>query len=338
MSKKLKDLKKRFKETVKNVADMLGVHPSTVKRDEYVRMTVDTGMDGKLNKEELNLLGGYKEIKAMTFKRPRSAYSPKVLVFDIETAPLKSYTWGMWDQTVGLNQIIEDWHVLSWSAKWLGDAPDKVMYEDQRNARDITNDKKILKSIWKLLDEADILISQNGIRFDVKKLNARFIMHGMKPPSSSKHIDTLRIAKRHFAFTSNKLEYMTDKLCTNYKKLKHDEFVGFKLWTECMAGNIKAWDSMKKYNEYDVLSLEELYYKLIPWDNTVDFNLFTSDDVDYVCTCGSYNFHEKEGDYYYTTVAKYQRYECKDCGKQTRGSKNLVSKEKKKKARRRAVR
>jgi hypothetical protein len=338
MSKKLKDLKKRFKDTLQNVADMLGVHPATVKRDEYVRLTVDTGMEDKLNKEELNLLGGFKEIKKISFKKPKLAHVPKVLIFDIETSPIEAYVWRLFDQNVSLNQIIKDWYVLSWSAKWLGDSADKVMYEDQRHAKDLANDKKIMKSIHKLLDEADVVITQNGIKFDVKKLNSRFIMHGMKPPRSFKHIDTLRIARRHFSFTSNKLEYMTDKLCTVYKKLTHGKFPGFALWKECLAGNMEAWDEMEEYNRYDVLSLEELYHKLIPWDNTVDFNLFTSDDADYVCSCGSTRFDRKEGDYYHTTAARYQRVVCKDCGKQTRDSENLLTKVKKKKLRKRAVR
>jgi hypothetical protein len=336
MSKKLKELKKRFKETVLNVSDLLGMHPSSIRRDDYVRITVDTGMKGRLNKEELNLLGGFREMSSITFKKPKVAHVPKVLVFDIETSPIEAYVWRLWDQNVGLNMIIKDWFVMSWAAKWLGDSPDQVMYEDQRKKKDYSDDKKIMESIHKLLDEADVVITQNGIKFDVKKLNARFIMHGMKPPSSFKHIDTLRIAKRHFSFTSNKLEYMTDKLCKVYKKLTHGKFPGFALWKECLAGNLEAWKEMEEYNRYDVLSLEELYTIMAPWDDTVNFNLYTSDEDEYVCSCGSVEF--KENGYYYTPSNKFQRYACKNCGKETRGSKSLLSKKKKKSIRRRVVR
>src|SRR5271165_5802739 len=138
---------------------------------------------------------------------------PKVLVLDIETAPLLGYVWSIWEQNVALNQINSDWHVLSWAAKWLGDSPDKMLYMDQRNAKNIEDDTKILEEIWRLLDEADVVITQNGKSFDIKKLNARFAINGMQPPSSFKQIDTKIIAMKHFGFTSNKLEYMTDKLC-----------------------------------------------------------------------------------------------------------------------------
>ncbi len=251
---------------------------------------------------------------------------PKILIFDIETAPMLGYVWALFDQNVGLDQIYKDWHILSWSAKWLDDPPDKIMYADQRNAKNIEDDKKILKQIWKLLDESDVVITQNGKAFDHKKLNARFVLQGLKPPSTYKIIDTLLIAKRHFAFTSNKLAYMSDKLCTKYKKLKPTKFPGFAMWLECLAGNKEAWKEMEKYNKYDVLALEELYYKLIPWDSGVNFNVYHSSEA-VVCTCGNTSFVSKG--YTYSTSGKYKRYICKSCGKETRGKQNLFSKEKK---------
>lgn len=255
----------------------------------------------------------------------------KVLLLDIETSPLLSYCWGLFDQNIGLNQIKNDWHVLSFCAKWLDEPVSKVIYEDQRNEKNVESDKNLLKKIWTLLDECDVLITQNGIKFDVKKLNARFILNGMKRPSSFKHIDTCVMARKHFGFTSNKLEYLTDKLCTKYKKLKHSKFSGFELWKQCLAGNKLAWDEMKKYNIWDVLSLEELYHKLSPWDTSVNFNLFT-DSNDYICNCGNTTF-EKRG-FNYTSKCKYQRFVCKKCGAWSQGSINLFSTEKKSSLRR----
>jgi len=266
-----------------------------------------------------------KKISKIKNNLPPPDKGPKVLIFDIETAPLLGYVWGLWENNVSLNQLYSDWYILSWSAKWLNDPPDKVMYMDQRNAKNIENDSRILKDIWKLLDQADVVITQNGKSFDQKRLNARFVLNGFKPPSSYKHIDTKLIASKHFGFTSNKLEYMTDKLCTQYKKLKHEKFYGFELWKECLAGNEEAWNEMEKYNKYDVLSLEELYTKLIPWDSTINFNLYDDGDGN-ECKCGSKDF-AKNG-FYYTNVGKFQRFKCKGCGAETRDRKNLFSKEK----------
>jgi DNA polymerase elongation subunit (family B) len=250
----------------------------------------------------------------------------KILLLDIETAPILGYVWGLFDQNVGLNQIKKDWHVLSWAAKWLHDSPKNIMYNDQRNAKNIEDDSKILKEIWHLIDEADILISQNGKSFDIKKLNARFIQHGFPPPSSYRHIDTKILAKRHFAFTSNKLEYMTDKLCTKYKKLKHSKFSGFELWRECLAGNVKAWNEMKKYNMYDVLSLEELYLSMQPWDRSINFDVFHN-KLENVCSCGSKKF-TKRG-FKFTNTGKFHRLICDKCGAEYTDKTNLLSKQKK---------
>jgi RNase_H superfamily len=197
---------------------------------------------------------------------------------------------------------------------------------DQRNARNVEDDKKLLKALWKLLDECDVVLGQNSKSFDVKKINARFIMNGFPPPSSFRHIDTFLIAKKHFGFTSHKLEYMTNKLCTKYKKLNHVKFSGYELWRQCIAGNRKAWKEMEKYNKHDVLATEELYTKIIPWDNSINFNTYR-EELTTVCTCGGEDWL-KNG-FAYTNAGKFQRYKCADCNSEIRSRINLLSKEKK---------
>lgn len=193
---------------------------------------------------------------------------PKVLILDIETAPMLSYVWGLFDQNIPLNMIRRDWFILSWTAKWLHE--DKVMYKDQRGkkGKSLENDKTLLTPLHKLMDEADIIIGQNSNAFDLKKLNSKFLEHNMGVPSPFKKIDTYLLAKRHFSLTSNKLEYMSKKFNKTYKKQDHEEFSGFKLWDECLKGNLKAWKSMEKYNNFDVLATEELFLRLAEFDKT----------------------------------------------------------------------
>lgn len=251
---------------------------------------------------------------------------PRVLILDIETAPLKSFTWGLWQQNVGLNQIDSEWFILSYSAKWLGDPEENIFYKDLRGVVAQEDDTPILDELWPLLNEAQIIITQNGKKFDSKKINARFIMNGYQPPSPFKHIDTLQIAKAVFGFTSNKLEWMTDKLCTKYKKQKHNKFSGFELWKEMLADNIEAWLECEIYNKYDVLSLEELYTKLAPWDKThPNFNLFKP-EAKHVCRCGSSDV--VEDGFAYTSKSKFQQYRCNSCGATTRATQNLFDKDK----------
>lgn len=249
---------------------------------------------------------------------------PKILTLDIETSPLLSYTWGIWQQNIGLNMIKTDWHILAFAAKWLDSR--EVIYFDQRGQKNMENDKVLLKKIWKLLNDADVIITQNGKSFDEKKINSRFILNGMKPPSPYRHLDTLKIAKKRFSFTSNKLEYLSKKLNKKYKKLSHHNFEGFKLWSECLKGNIKAWREMERYNKHDVLATEELYLKLQPWDNKLKANLY-SDSVEMACDCGHTEF--KKAGFHYTDSGKFQRYSCLSCGATQSDKVNVFTKEKK---------
>lgn len=256
------------------------------------------------------------------------SHLPKVLSLDIETAPIRAAMWSMWQKGFGLNQIENDWFILSAAAKWLGEPEANIFYNDMRGIVSTEDDTHILDMLWKLLDEADILLTQNGLKFDLPKIKARMILMGYKPFSPVKHIDTLQIAKREFNFTSNKLAYMTDKLCEKYKKLDHGKFSGYELWAEMLKDNIEAWDECEIYNKYDILSLEELYFKMAAWDTKhVNFNLY-SDNEEHVCRCGSRAV--VENGYAYTGVSKFQQYRCLDCGATTRGRVNLFSKDKRK--------
>ena len=73
-----------------------------------------------------------------------------------------------------------------------------------RGADKVRDDKPLLKGIRDLLDEADIVIAQNGKSFDVRKVNARLIQHGFQPPSPYRVVDTMLVAKKYFAFTSRR--------------------------------------------------------------------------------------------------------------------------------------
>lgn len=190
-------------------------------------------------------------------------------MLDIETSPLVVLVWGIKDQYISPDQVLKDWDIMAWSAKWLGE-PNSHVYYDRRNG---LSDKRILKPLRKLLDEADVVITQNGKAFDLKKINARFIIQGTLPPSPYRHHDTYLIAKQAASFTSNSLDYLAKTLDTEHKKLKHSRYPGLSLWKECMSlkiverpwKNPKAWNEMKTYNINDVLSTEDLYNKVKSW-------------------------------------------------------------------------
>ena len=181
---------------------------------------------------------------------------PKILMLDIETTPIPVWAWSLGKQYVQTHSMMKDsngkiidWYVLSWSAKWLYD--DEVLSDVLTSKEAIDrNDKRVLESAWKLLDEADIIIAHNGDKFDLRKIKARFLSNGIMPPMPYKTIDTLKVARKEFALTSNKQDYIT-RLLGVQKKLDTD----FQLWVDCMNGDTEALKKMEEYNKHDVLGL-----------------------------------------------------------------------------------
>jgi len=252
---------------------------------------------------------------------------PKILVFDIETAPIEAYVWGLYDQNIALNQIKQDWTILSWAAKWYDEPASKVIYMDNSKSKNVRDDKKLVTALRDILKEADIVITQNGKKFDIKKFNARAVIHGLKSIRRFKSTDVMEESKKVFGFTSQSLEYTSNVLNTKYKKLKHNKFPGMELWTEILNGNKAAWAEMKTYCIHDVLATEEKFQKIQSWIKTQNMACYF-DDAKVRCLCGSTNLIKRGP--VYTDAGKFQGYECKDCGKRPHGRINLFSKEKKK--------
>lgn len=181
------------------------------------------------------------------------------VVLDIETRPKLAYTFDINKETVvPLNAIVEDECILAWSYKPFGEPVNTIKYMDLRSKTPpIVDDVSILKPLHKVLMSVDGIVTQNGKEFDLRKLNARFEMNKMPWITHLKHYDLYLLSRRVAAYTSQKLEYVTEKTNTKYKKLTHKKFPGLSLWVECLKGNREAWDEMKRYNIQDTLSTEE---------------------------------------------------------------------------------
>lgn len=248
--------------------------------------------------------------------------NPKILIFDIENTPNLAAVWQLKTEYVPESMVEYPWYMLCWSGKWLGE---KKVYSSalinfpKSYKKDRENDKFILQELWKLLDEADIVIGHNVVGFDIRKSNARFIMNGMTPPSPYKVIDTLKVARYNFMFTSNKLNDLAKYLGIGSKV----ETGGYELWKQCMKGNKKAWQTMVKYCKHDVVLTEKVYLKLRPYiQNHPSLNVYNQIDESQQCPKCQSNNIIKEG-FMYTNVCKYQRYSCKDCGGWSRSRKAI---------------
>lgn len=239
----------------------------------------------------------------------------RILLLDIETAPSLAYVWGLFQQNVAINQIVDPAYMLCWAAKWLGS--NEVYFESRHNK----SARRMLKPLHKLLEEADAVVHYNGTKFDIPHINREFILHGFTPPSPYKQIDLLWTVKKQFKFASNKLQHVATELGVG-EKVKHD---GFDLWVRCIANDAEAWGQMQAYNVQDVLLLEKVYNVLLPWvKGHANHSLHAEGER--VCPhCGGKHL-QKRG-FYHTLASVYQRYRCKDCGAWSKDNKVLNRKD-----------
>lgn len=239
----------------------------------------------------------------------------KILHFDLETSYIIGATWKLWDTSVA--QTLQDPYLLgfgyAWNhlsgVHWVGMSDFPTSFK-----RDHTDDRQVVKALWKILDEADVVVAHNGKQFDVKKIRGRFLVHGMKPPSPFKIVDTKLVAKQ-FGFPSNKLDEL-GRVLLNERKIKHE---GIELWTRCMDKHIdvKAWKMMEDYCKQDVVLLKRLYQTMLPWvENHPNWNSY--EELPPSCrNCGSAQIKKEGFDYAQTT--KTQMYKCTKCGAWMRG-------------------
>lgn len=232
--------------------------------------------------------------------------NPRILALDIETAPSIGMYFDPYKEGNIVSQV-QSWYILSYSYQWLGEKAVHVrgLVDYPRYDKERTNDKLLMADLWKLLDEADIVIAHNGDKFDIKKINARFLFHGFKPPAPYKTVDTLKVARRYFKLDSNRLDAVAKYLNIG-AKLPH---TGINLWELCMAGDRKAWNMMKRYNKHDVVLLVAVYYALRAWmTNHPNVNVFSEEQ--HACpNCGG--ACQRRG-FSPTRTGQQQRYQCKN--------------------------
>jgi hypothetical protein len=249
----------------------------------------------------------------------REPKEPRILIWDIETAPVLGYTWGAYEQNILWKA--HDWYLLTIAWKWLGEKKvhvlgldDFKMYDD-----DPQDDYALASHAWDLFNEADIVVAHNGVAFDTKKAKARMIVQGFTPPSSVVEVDTLKLARENFNFTTNRL---TD-VCQDLGIGKKIDTGGIELWRSIVEDDDpKSWALMKKYNQHDVELLEELYLKLRPWAKRHP-NLATIGDRPKACPkCGAEAGMVIRG-YRHTAVSVRANYRCNACGGYSQGRKIL---------------
>lgn len=237
---------------------------------------------------------------------------PKILTIDIETSPNLAHVWNIFQENVGISQIIEAQDVLCFAAKWYGSRQVEY-YSQYEHGKEI-----MLKGAHQLLDEADVVVHYNGKRFDIPHLHREFLLADMPPPVPYRHVDLYQIIRQRFKFTSNKLDFVSQQLGIGEKV--HNN-VDHSLWKRCLADDPAAWRLMERYNKQDVLLTEKVFERIRPWlGNAIHMGLYAN--VPNCCpSCGSTQLISTG--MALTPSQAYPGYICQDCGAPSRGNKAI---------------
>ena len=246
---------------------------------------------------------------------------PRVLIYDIETAPALAHTFEVWNVNVMPDNIVFPWFMLGWSSKWLFESAiesDIVTPEEALNR----DDKRISLSLWEQINAADIVIGHNIRHFDIKRMNTRFLAHRIPRPLPYRVVDTRDILRKNFAHEHNKLDYV-NRVHGLARKL---DTGGFMLWADCLKGDKLALAKMQKYNKHDVGCTEELYVLIRGWANShPNMGLFVEGNGIVCPNCGGEDLGY--GGTYSADVNRYRSFRCNTCGAIGRSPKPLAKKE-----------
>lgn len=235
----------------------------------------------------------------------------KKLFWDVEITDLelavRSYQLKSYIKYFDPKMIKRDWTMLGAAWAFNDDRPVAISI----SPRNPLDDEAIIRKLHDVLAEADVLIGHNSDNFDIKKFNTRAVFYGLPPLTPKVQIDTLKIARKYFKFTSNKLSYITEYLGLTPKDDPPD-------WDKIINGDPDETRKMRHYNKLDVISTRDLYHKLKAWHHTHPITHEAVRDISgnamLTCDkCGSAELN-RNGFRLLSGGRKRQTYQCKACG------------------------
>jgi DNA polymerase elongation subunit (family B) len=234
---------------------------------------------------------------------------PKILFYDIETSLAVVGTFSLFNEAINYNNILADPFIICASFKELGKkgiTTVKMTGEEALKG----DDSRVVKKIHNMIRGADIIVAHNGDKFDLKWIKGRGLKYGLSPLNHTTTIDTLKVSRKNFRLLSNRLDYLGEYLGVGRKMATPNG-----LWLGVLKGDKKAIDIMANYNKQDVVILEKVYLKLLPYIE----NHPVMGDRGSCVTCGSQNLIN------YGTIigarARYKKLQCTDCGHVQKGKK-----------------
>lgn len=225
----------------------------------------------------------------------------RLLIIDIETLPITARTWGLWNQNIGINQIVDPGGVLCFAAQFAGERKMHFasLWDD--------GDRGMTRKAHSLLDEADAVLGWNSDKFDIRWLNSQFLKHGMALPSPFVKVDLMKSVKRQVYLPSYKLDFVARFLGVG-SKIRTG---GFDLWADVISGDESARNKMRRYNIGDTRLTGAVFEKLREkgWVRGLPNHAL---EHGHACPhCGSERLQARG--YASSKTRRYKRFQCRDC-------------------------
>ena len=231
-----------------------------------------------------------------------------LVFFDLETSPMLAYVWSTGKQFVTHQQLETQTKIIS--AQWMFEGDKEVSYEAWDSNQD---DTRVVLAISEVLKYAKVAVSQNGRQFDHKILRWRANILGLPPIREVEIFDTLSLSRKAFRPASHKLDYRSAAYGLGGKI--HMEL---KDWIDVLKKKPGSLEKMVKYGCKDILDLRRLFWKELPYYQTLPSSLaklvypFLGNSREFCSKCASKK--QRKFDIYPTKIDNKAMMKCEHCG------------------------
>lgn len=117
-----------------------------------------------------------------------------------------------------------------------------------------SNDKAVVRALRDTLDEFDVLVAHNGLRFDLPFIRTRLAKWGLKTLPDKKLVDPVQLARNKLRMSYNSLDKLAGYLGCNSKT----EVEGNMWLKAALDGDRRAMNYIVRHCVEDVKTLERI--------------------------------------------------------------------------------
>jgi hypothetical protein len=191
-----------------------------------------------------------------------------ILYFDLEVSKSQFFSYGakVPSKYLNIEDMTREYYIICWSASYVGS---NTIWSDCVTPEEALawNDKRILGRLRELIEAADLIAGHNVDAYDKKRSNTRFLLNEYEPLTDKKTLDTLKIARSKFAFESNKLDYISQRL-----GLRPKDDIRNRDWLKIVTTGDEA--TLKKVHRYcrgDVKNGKGILERLMKYSGKKDY-------------------------------------------------------------------